>query len=120
MNLREPKKKRTKLKPQLPFPIPLNETQEWPVYTAHLTDVGSCIIEPEEMTAVHSMVKIYFIKVIFHTNSKINISVYRGFLAKDHCRVVIHRLAKRDMEYHQLFGTDSGFVDKIGSRMSKN
>lgn len=55
MNLREPKKKRTKLKPQLPFPIPLNETQEWPVYTAHLTDVGSCIIEPEEITAVHSM-----------------------------------------------------------------
>ncbi|XP_011883007.1 PREDICTED: tRNA-splicing endonuclease subunit Sen2 isoform X2 [Vollenhovia emeryi] len=55
MNLREPKKKRTKLKPQLPFPIPLNETEEWPVYTAHLTDIGSCIIEPEEMTAVHSM-----------------------------------------------------------------
>jgi len=55
MNLREPRKKRTRLKPQLPFPIPLNETQEWPVYTAHLTDVGSCIIEPEEMAAVHSM-----------------------------------------------------------------
>ncbi|XP_024892334.1 tRNA-splicing endonuclease subunit Sen2 [Temnothorax curvispinosus] len=55
MNLREPKKKRTRLRPQLPFPIPLNETQEWPVYTAHLTDVGSCIVEPEEMTAVHSM-----------------------------------------------------------------
>lgn len=78
MNLREPKKKRTKLKPQLPFPIPLNETQEWPVYTAHLTDVGSCIIEPEEITAVHSMVEINFIEVIFHTNSKINISLFIG------------------------------------------
>ncbi|KYQ60242.1 tRNA-splicing endonuclease subunit Sen2 [Trachymyrmex zeteki] len=55
MDLREPKRKRTKLKPRLPFPILLNETQEWPMYTAHLTDVGSCIIEPEEMTAVHSM-----------------------------------------------------------------
>ncbi|XP_070152998.1 tRNA-splicing endonuclease subunit Sen2 isoform X2 [Polyergus mexicanus] len=56
MNLREPrKKKRIKLKPQFPFPIPLDETQEWPVYTAHLTDMGSCIIEPEEINAVHSM-----------------------------------------------------------------
>lgn len=56
MNLREPrKKKRTKLRQQLPFPIPLNDTQEWPMYTAHLTDLGSCIIEPEEMHAVHSM-----------------------------------------------------------------
>ncbi|KAL6426975.1 hypothetical protein ACFW04_009286 [Cataglyphis niger] len=56
MNLREPrKKKRTKLKPQFPFPIPLDETQEWPVYTAHLTDMGSCILEPEEINAVHSM-----------------------------------------------------------------
>ncbi|KAL0125119.1 hypothetical protein PUN28_004333 [Cardiocondyla obscurior] len=55
MNVHQPKRKRTKLKPQLPFPIPLNDTEEWPIYTAHLTDVGSCIIEPEEMTAVHSM-----------------------------------------------------------------
>ncbi|XP_011647003.1 tRNA-splicing endonuclease subunit Sen2 isoform X2 [Pogonomyrmex barbatus] len=55
MNLREPKKKRTKLKLQLPFPIPLNEPQNWPIYTAHLTDVGTCIIEPDEMAAVHSM-----------------------------------------------------------------
>ncbi|XP_028047203.1 tRNA-splicing endonuclease subunit Sen2 isoform X3 [Monomorium pharaonis] len=55
MNLRESKKKKTRLKPQLPFPIPLNESEEWPVYTAHLTDVGSCIIEPDEMVAVHSM-----------------------------------------------------------------
>ncbi|XP_012224187.1 tRNA-splicing endonuclease subunit Sen2 [Linepithema humile] len=56
MNLQEPKKKRrSKFKLQPPFPIPLNETQEWPVYTAHLTDMGSCIIEPEEMDAVHSM-----------------------------------------------------------------
>ncbi|XP_032680622.1 tRNA-splicing endonuclease subunit Sen2 [Odontomachus brunneus] len=56
MNLRPPrKKKRVKLKPQIPFPIPLNGTEEWPVYTAHLTDVGSCIIEPEEINAIHSM-----------------------------------------------------------------
>lgn len=55
MNLQEPKKKKTKLKPQLPFPIPLNEMEKWPLYTAHLTDVGSCIIEPEQMIAVHSM-----------------------------------------------------------------
>ncbi|EZA54002.1 hypothetical protein DMN91_000172 [Ooceraea biroi] len=56
MNLREPrKKKRVKLKLQSPFPIPLNETEEWPVYTAHLTDLGSCIIEPDEIHAVHSM-----------------------------------------------------------------
>lgn len=69
MNLQEPKKKRTRLKPQLPFPVPLNETQEWPVYTAHLTDVGSCIIEPEEMTAVHSMV-IY--DKFYQSNSSLN------------------------------------------------
>ncbi|KAH0954722.1 hypothetical protein HN011_007860 [Eciton burchellii] len=56
MNLREPrKKKRVKSKLQSPFPIPLNETQEWPVYTAHLTDIGSCIIEPDEIHAVYSM-----------------------------------------------------------------
>ncbi|EFN88436.1 tRNA-splicing endonuclease subunit Sen2 [Harpegnathos saltator] len=56
MNLRPPKKKkRAKSNPQIPFPIPLNGTEEWPVYTAHLTDVGSCIIEPEEINAVHSM-----------------------------------------------------------------
>ncbi|XP_014479871.1 PREDICTED: tRNA-splicing endonuclease subunit Sen2-like [Dinoponera quadriceps] len=56
MNLQPPKKKkRVKLKPQLPFPIPLNASDEWPVYTAHLTDVGTCIIEPEEINAIHSM-----------------------------------------------------------------
>jgi len=70
MDLREPKRKRTKLKSQLPFPILLNETQEWPMYTAHLTDIGSCIIEPEEMTAVHSMVKLNFIRVIFPMNNE--------------------------------------------------
>lgn len=44
-----------KLQLQSPFPIPLNGAQEWPVYTAHLTDLGSCIIEPDEIHAVHSM-----------------------------------------------------------------
>lgn len=56
MNLQEPRKKRkVKLKPLIPFPIPLNGTEEWPVYTAHLTDTGSCILEPEEIHALHSM-----------------------------------------------------------------
>lgn len=68
MNLRPPKKKkRVKLKSSLPFPIPLNGTDEWPVYTAHLTDVGSCIIEPEEISAVHCMVKINLIRLILRT-----------------------------------------------------
>jgi len=117
MNLREPKKKRTKLKPRLPFPIPLNETQEWPMYTAHLTDIGSCIIDPEEMTAVHSMVKILS---EFPRNKRINVSICRDFLVKDHCRVVIRPLAKQDTEHRQLFGIDNGFTDKNGSRKSKN
>jgi len=61
MNLREPKKKKkVKSKLQSPFPIPLNETQKWPVYTAHLTDVGSCIIEPDEIHAVYSMVNKFY------------------------------------------------------------
>ncbi|XP_076233210.1 tRNA splicing endonuclease subunit 2 [Calliopsis andreniformis] len=56
MNLREPKKKRrVKLKEQLPFPIVLGDKNEWVTYTAHLTELGSCIIEPNEVTAVHSM-----------------------------------------------------------------
>ncbi|PBC28397.1 tRNA-splicing endonuclease subunit Sen2 [Apis cerana cerana] len=42
MNLREPKKKR-------------RDKNEWTTYTAHLTDLGSCIIDPKEIVAVHSM-----------------------------------------------------------------
>lgn len=53
-------------------------------------------------------------------NNGMNISVYRGFLARDHCRVVIHHLAKQGMEYLQLFETDNGFADKNGLRKSKN
>lgn len=58
MNLREPKKKRrVKLKEQLPFPLILSgDKNEWTTYTAHLTDLGSCIIDPKEIVAVHSMV----------------------------------------------------------------
>lgn len=57
MNLREPKKKRrVKLKEQLPFPLILGDKNEWTTYTAHLTDLGSCIIDPKEIVAVHSMV----------------------------------------------------------------
>ena len=56
MNLREPKKKRrVKLKEQSPFPIVLDEKNDWITYTAHLTELGSCIIEPSEIAAVHSM-----------------------------------------------------------------
>ncbi|CAK9828092.1 tRNA-splicing endonuclease subunit Sen2 [Anthophora retusa] len=56
MNLREPKKKRhVKLKNQLPFPIVLCGKNEWTTYTAHLTDLGSCVIDPNEIVAIHSM-----------------------------------------------------------------
>lgn len=56
MNLQEPKKKRhVKLKEQLPLPIVLGSKNEWITYTAHLTDLGSCIIDPSEIVAVHSM-----------------------------------------------------------------
>ncbi|XP_076755268.1 tRNA splicing endonuclease subunit 2 [Xylocopa sonorina] len=56
MNLREPKKKRrVKLKEQLPFPIVIDNSNEWSVYTAQLTDLGSYIADPNEIIAVHSM-----------------------------------------------------------------
>ncbi|XP_076160411.1 tRNA splicing endonuclease subunit 2 isoform X2 [Ptiloglossa arizonensis] len=56
MNLREPKRKRrVKLKDEPPFPIMIGDKNEWVTYTAHLTDIGSCIIEPNEIIAVHSM-----------------------------------------------------------------
>ncbi|CAK9800023.1 tRNA-splicing endonuclease subunit Sen2 [Anthophora quadrimaculata] len=56
MNVREPKKKRhVKLKNQLPFPIVLCGKNEWTIYTAHLTDLGSCVIDPNEIVAIHSM-----------------------------------------------------------------
>ncbi|XP_060812128.1 tRNA-splicing endonuclease subunit Sen2 [Bombus pascuorum] len=56
MNLREPKKKRRmKLTEQLPLPIVIGNQDEWTTYTAHLTDLGSCIIDPNEIVAVHSM-----------------------------------------------------------------
>ncbi|KZC14874.1 PREDICTED: tRNA-splicing endonuclease subunit Sen2 [Dufourea novaeangliae] len=56
MNLREPKKKRrVKLKEQPPFPIVLGDQYNWVTYTAHLTELGSCIIDANEIAAVHSM-----------------------------------------------------------------
>ncbi|XP_078044788.1 tRNA splicing endonuclease subunit 2 [Augochlora pura] len=56
MNLREPKKKRrVKVKEHPPFPIVIGDKNEWVNYTAYLTDVGSCIINPNEIAAVHSM-----------------------------------------------------------------
>lgn len=57
MNLRDPKKKkRPKFKEQLPFPIILGDKNEWTTYTAHLTDVGSYVIDANEIAAIHSMV----------------------------------------------------------------
>ncbi|XP_029047607.1 tRNA-splicing endonuclease subunit Sen2 isoform X1 [Osmia bicornis bicornis] len=56
MNLREPKRKRrVKLREQSPFPIIIGNKDEWVTYTAHLTELGSCIIEPNEIVAIHSM-----------------------------------------------------------------
>lgn len=61
MNLREPKKKRrVKLTEQLPLPIVIGNQDGWTTYTAHLTDLGSCIIDPNEIVAVHSMVIIIY------------------------------------------------------------
>lgn len=56
MNLNEPKKKpRTRVQYKSPFPIVLSKTEEWVIYTAYLTDAGSCITDPEEIISVHSM-----------------------------------------------------------------
>ncbi|KAI4486867.1 hypothetical protein M0802_012267 [Mischocyttarus mexicanus] len=55
MNLREPKKKKgSKAVYKSSIPITFGKGQ-WFVYTAHLTDSGSCINNPDEITAVHSM-----------------------------------------------------------------
>lgn len=66
MELREPKKKhRVKPKDQMPFPIPINGSQEeWPTYTAHLTDIGACIIEPDQIRVVYKNVCVIKINVI--------------------------------------------------------
>lgn len=85
MNLRESKKKKqARLKPQLPFPIVLNGTHEWPMYTAHLTDVGSCIIQPEEIDAIHSMVKTNFVRLVFRIRIKAlnEHPILQGFFGK--------------------------------------
>ncbi|KAK0179347.1 hypothetical protein PV327_005106 [Microctonus hyperodae] len=56
MNLREPKKKkRLKVQSCLPFPINFNGNDEWTMYTAHLGIFGACIVDSQEMTAIHSM-----------------------------------------------------------------
>ncbi|XP_017796357.1 PREDICTED: tRNA-splicing endonuclease subunit Sen2 [Habropoda laboriosa] len=49
------KKRHVKLKEELPFPIVLCDKNEWTTYTAHLTDLGSCIIDQNEIIAIHSM-----------------------------------------------------------------
>lgn len=56
MNLREPRKKgRVKLGYRSPFPIAFDQNKTWSVYTAHLTDLGSCVVDPNEIHAIHSM-----------------------------------------------------------------
>lgn len=56
MNVREPKKKRrVKVKEQPPFPIIIGNKNAWTNYTAQLTELGSCIIDPNEIVAIHSM-----------------------------------------------------------------
>lgn len=57
MNLREPKKKKyTRYQPQPPLPVTIGQKNEWTMFTAHLGVSGVCIVDPEEMTAVHTMV----------------------------------------------------------------
>lgn len=71
MNLREPKRKRrVKLKDEPPFPIMIGDKNEWVTYTAHLTDIGSCIIEPNEIIAVHSMVIITYKYISKYNNNR--------------------------------------------------
>lgn len=56
MNIREPKKKHyVRLKPQPPFPITIGNDNEWTVYTAHLTHLGVCVLNPDEIHALHTM-----------------------------------------------------------------
>ncbi|XP_015599327.1 tRNA-splicing endonuclease subunit Sen2 [Cephus cinctus] len=56
MNLRDPKKKKRVRKQMLdPFPIALSKPNEWTVYTAYLSSMGTYIVQPDEMEAVHSM-----------------------------------------------------------------
>lgn len=105
MNLREPKRKRrVKLKEQPPFPIIIGNKDEWATYTAHLTELGSCIIEPNEIVAIHSMVIImhnYHLYVLFVPNCIFNIicNFFRVFLVKVPCLVVFPHLVKQDLEY---------------------
>ncbi|XP_066587191.1 tRNA-splicing endonuclease subunit Sen2 [Prorops nasuta] len=56
MMLSEPKKKsNVKILQTQAFPINLCKNNDWTVYTAYLTDFGSCIPDSEEMKAVNSM-----------------------------------------------------------------
>lgn len=101
MNLREPKKKlRAKVQNKSPLPITLNET-EWVVYTAYLTDIGSCIIDSDEIAAVHSMIFFF---------------LFRDFLVRVLYQEAIHYLEKLDMEHHLLLEIGNGLVDKSGHK----
>ena len=58
MELSEPKKKnKVRLQPQQPLPIIFDEDGNLIVFTAHLSALGTCIGEPDDMAAVQSMVK---------------------------------------------------------------
>ncbi|XP_033226834.1 tRNA-splicing endonuclease subunit Sen2 isoform X2 [Belonocnema kinseyi] len=49
------KKKKVRLQPQQPLPIIFDEDGNIIVFTAHLSALGTCIDEPDDMAAVHSM-----------------------------------------------------------------
>ncbi|XP_012259446.2 tRNA-splicing endonuclease subunit Sen2 [Athalia rosae] len=56
LHLREPKrKKRSRIKPNAPFPINIGPENKWIMYTGHLSSLGVCVIESCEIEALHSM-----------------------------------------------------------------
>lgn len=63
MELREPKKKhKVRLKPEQSYPLIFDEDGDLIIFTAHLSALGTCIAEPDDMSAVQSMV---FINSLF-------------------------------------------------------
>lgn len=56
MELSEPKKKhRARLEHKQSYPIIFDENGELIIFTAQLSSLGTCIAEPDDMTAIHSM-----------------------------------------------------------------
>lgn len=57
MELSEPKaKKRVRVQQQQPLPLIYNDKGELMIFTCHLNPHGTCIVNPEEMEIVNSMV----------------------------------------------------------------